>query len=153
MALRKVFSTDPSAETNGVEFPIYAGKEPTGVVLLLARAGGANKAFDTERERAFRKWRQKNGKRREPSPKDQIEILIPVVAKTCVRGWWTEEGDDRVETIEIDEGQPLTCTPDNAETLLRVLPEGELVSIIETITNWEVFKSDVQGISGNSESD
>lgn len=149
-SFEQMFATDTAKETEGIEF-FMADANGDGPGFVLARAGGANKDFEIAKERAYRNWRSKHGKRAHPSDDQHIEILIPVFAETVVKSFFTEwsEKDDegnptrkRRNEIQVSPEIWKTYNKDTAETLLRKLPRTVLLDLFETAGNYASFQSE-----------
>ena len=153
-SLKSLFATDSNVETAGVEFAIVNGEGlPSGIFVNLARAGGANKRFDLAKERAYRQWRQRNGKKAQISDDQHIEILIPVFAEAVVVGWFFEpqgvENPERRQEIPFDADDWRPYTAQDAEAFLRALPRARLVELMETSADFNVYREDLEGLAGN----
>lgn len=158
--LKSLFATDANVETAGVEYPIVDGAgNPSGLYLRLARAGGANKRFDLAKERAYRQWRAKHGKKAQISDDQHVEILIPVFAETVIVGWFfedpafvpTDETPSAPQRPEIpfDAEDWRPYTPQDAEAFLRALPKSRLVDLMETAADYSAYRADLEDLAGN----
>ena len=124
--IRKIFETSPSVEIQGV-WQDY-GK---GVEILLARAGGSNKAFAkrfTELTKPHRRLIQAEA----IDDATAQEILYQVYAETVVKDWKGITAHDLISTEQIKvDPDILSRTPDEAVTptvkncvaLFKALPD------------------------------
>lgn len=151
--LENLFRTDANIELSGIEYEIRdeAGN-PSGIVLLLARAGGANKKFELAKEKAYRALRAKKGKGVQFSDEDHIECMIPVFAQTVVINWFYEDPEtkERKPTIPFSDDNWKGWDPESAEQLLRMLPRTRLLDVMEIAADYAAYKEDVEDILGNS---
>lgn len=110
VTLWDVFGTDPQLEKEGVWIDL--GKYGK---FLLARAGGANRSFQAAVEVAMRPHRAliEAGKLDEDLAE---QLLIPVFAKTIVRGWEAVRNKPPMKGF-------LEFNQENAAWLLTELPE------------------------------
>lgn len=113
MSLRKRFKTDRKSETEGIWLDYGDGQR-----ILIARANRANRAFQAESQKFFRKYRQqfKHG----VIPDEvQEKIAYEAYAKTIVLAW---EGI-RAEDIGEKGQEEVPFTFDNCVKLFRNLPD------------------------------
>lgn len=148
----EIFATDATKETTGIEFLMSPDGSPVGPGFLLARAGGANKKFDIVKERAYRQWRAKHGKKAEISEEQHIEIMIPVFAEAVIVGFFTlwidESGNEqRRNEIQVTKDNWQPYSPKTAEDLLRKLPKSILIELMERSANFAAFKA--EDLAGN----
>lgn len=121
MSLFKQFKTDSKVEREGIlldygpnkDLPVGAdGKHPV-TMIRIARAGGANDAYNKRIEVLSKKHRRK-------IQNDALEIselremTMHAVADTVVLGW---------ENVTDAEGNPLPFSRDNALKLFQQLPD------------------------------
>jgi hypothetical protein len=115
-SIRKIFSTDPSVETQGV-WQDYGN----GVEILIARAGGSNKAFArrfTELTKPHRRLIQAEA----VDDKTAQEILYQVYAETVVKDWKGITAED-LDPESTTPNEPVACTAKNAVILFKALPD------------------------------
>ena len=108
MSLYKTFKTDTSVETQGawVDYD-------DGVSIRVARAGGSNKAYLKEVEKAYRKHRR--GIDLETIGRDVLrKIMIEVYAKTVILDW---------KGVTDADGKELVFNQENVKKILTDLPD------------------------------
>lgn len=121
MSMYSEWKTDPDLERNGTIC------ETGSVRMLLARAGGANREFESARTRllTLRRTQIKNNTYTDTEFKMD---LIPIYAKTIVKGWWSFVFDEWQEGIEpppetgVEDGNLLPVTYENICMTYRNLP-------------------------------
>lgn len=113
MSLYKTFKTDPSLETSGVDLNYGANESGEQIIIRIARAGGANKAYEKALANKIRpiKRQIQTGTVAEATLK---EIMREVYAETVILGW---------EGVEDENGDPLPFTSENAKKLFVDLPD------------------------------
>lgn len=121
MSLYTQFSTNKSAETDGVWFP-YPQPDGSLVELLLARSGGSNSAYKRELRRLAKKHARKGSldisvEQYPPALND----VIAAMADHIVKGWRTTDVDGKVREQIIDADDKWQAfSIDQAKVLLRI---------------------------------
>ncbi len=118
MGMYDQFRSDEVAERDGI-FLDYGDFR-----VQVARAGGANRAYRKELERATKPFRRAiqadafSEERAEP-------LLMEVFAKTVVRGWEVKEAETGAwrPGIEAADGSVLPFTVENVLATFRALPD------------------------------
>jgi hypothetical protein len=158
----KSYATDPKLEKEGVPVETRAG------TVILARAGGANRAFSKAIEKKTRRWRRAKAIGQMPV-EAQERCQREAFAETLIKGWWKdvtwpvhpdgatrkdakgepadcagqfftlEEAEElKKNPIEVEE-QPIPFTVANAVMMLEVLPDW-YVELVEYVDEPELFK-------------
>ena len=114
MSLRKAYQTDLDLETDGIEY------EPVeGVIIKIARAGGANKKYERVMESLTQPHRRKI-QRDDLDPEVAMSIAQKAFARAVVLDWsgvtYDDLGDDRGEVTA-------PYSPTNCELLFKQLPD------------------------------
>ena len=133
MSMYDHFKTDPELEKAGVWID-YSDEYR----IRLARAGGANKAFQKQLERASRKYRRLLATDNMP-PETVKKLMRETFAKTVVLDWETKVGDEMVKGIENPEGGDLLpVNYDNILATFEILPDlfEDLQSQAQSIANF-----------------
>ena len=108
MDLFEAYKTDKTVETEGVWVPF----PHVNVKIRLARAGGSNKQWEIERERALRPLRRRYKDQAIPES-ELFEALLEPFSKLILQDWeGVMKGDKKVE-----------CTHKNKVALCRELPD------------------------------
>lgn len=113
MSLYSQFKTDGSLEKSGIL--IEYGQTETGnpICIRIARAGGANKAYEKRMEAEVKPYRRMI--QNETIEKALIDrILRKVFAETVVLGW---------ENVEDETGKAIPFSVDNCIKLFEDLPD------------------------------
>ena len=114
--IRRIFATDQSTEEKGV-WQDYGN----GVEILIARAGGSNKAFAkrfTELTRPHRRMIQAEA----VDDATAKEILYQVYAETVVKDWKGITAED-LDPAAANPNDAVPYTAKNAVTLFKALPD------------------------------
>lgn len=124
--LYKQYKTDPAKEKEGQWFRVYLDdpdRPDAFVRFLMGRAGGENTRFMKERDRLARKMDLQDGKK--VKTEDLVELQLRAVARGCCFAWeyYEDENAEPEPWIEDADGEPMDCTPDNAERLFLDLRE------------------------------
>lgn len=114
MSLYNRFETDPKLEVSGIWLD-YGVSEDNGkpIRILVARAGGANVAYQKRMEsktKAIRKQLSNDF----VDLKQIEEITRDVCAETVILGW---------ENVTDSSGKPIQFSPENAKALFKDLPD------------------------------
>lgn len=121
MSLFKQFKTDPKVEREGLlldygpnkDLPADAeGKHPT-IMIRVARAGGANDAYNKRIEALSKKHRRKI-QNDAMEVAELREMTMNAVADTVILGW---------ENVTDEDGQLMPFSRDNALKLFKALPD------------------------------
>lgn len=110
-----MFETDESVETMGV----LLRYGPT-IRVLVARAGGSNKAFEKVVKNLTKPYRQllkavQAGSASDDDAKVLEDLMQQAYAQTVVRGW---------EGIQLKKDGPMVeCTPENVLTIFKTIPQ------------------------------
>jgi len=122
------FKTDEAREKSGVWFDYGAAGK-----FLLARAGGANKAFEKKVEQLSRPHRRMI--KADMLDNDQaMDLMRRAYADAVVLGWENVTGPD---------GQPLLFSPANALKLFTDLPDL-FSAIMEDAGRVAVFRAEIR---------
>lgn len=111
MSLYSQFDTNKSLETNGFALELV-DDDGSKITFILARAGGANKAFTNELTKLMRPYaRMPEGDARN---KLAEQMTVKAMAKHIVVAW---------DNVKDRNGEPLDYSPENCEALLLDLPD------------------------------
>lgn len=129
------FKNDPNREQQGVTLDLG-----DGVKIQVARAGGANAAFE-RRLAAVTKPHRKLIQTGLIDKKLADELVAQVYAETVVLGW---------ENVTDEDGTVLDFTVDNVKKVFTALPD--LFRLVrETAEDQTLFRADIlEGDAGNS---
>jgi hypothetical protein len=113
--LHKSFKTNKNLEIEGITLEYHDQDEPDipPVRIRIARAGGANVAYDKaldKRTRSIRRHLAANA----VSMQEIRRITMDVYAETVLLGW---------ENVTDEAGDPIPFSPDNARKLFKDLPD------------------------------
>lgn len=113
MSLYSAFKTNPDYEKNGIEIQYGENSKGADIVFRIARAGGANQAFNKAMEVATKPYRRQiqNGTF---DNKTADKLYMDVFIQTVLLGW---------EGVEDSEGKEMKFTTENAKKLFTDLPE------------------------------
>lgn len=133
-----LFQTDDSVETMGV---LLRYSEDPPIRILVARAGGANKAFDTAIKNLTKSHRDAI-KRGTLEPDVMTDILQEAYAKTVVKGW---------EGITERDGTEIECTPKNVKELFKRIPDmwTDVLSFASNFVNFLGSEEDTDAVIKN----
>ena len=116
MGLYGAFKTSPKLETEGIrlDFP--------GARIMVARAGGANQAYNKAMKRIAAKHRQALENR---TLDDDLALksLRRAYAETVVVDWQTEKDGEWVDGIEDENGNIVPATADAIEAIFIAIPD------------------------------
>lgn len=110
------FRTDETAERDGIilDYGMFR--------ITVARAGGANKAYQRELERLSRPLRRAIAA--ELLENEQaMQLLREVYARSVVKNWELKQDDSWVPGIEAPDGSTLPVTSENILATFNALPE------------------------------
>lgn len=138
MSLQSQFSTDPELEKKGVWFEYAEGDEENPPSLLLARAGGANDAFNKAMETAAQPIRRKL-QNNLVSGKQLRKLNVQVYAEAVVLDW---------KNVELDK-EVLPFSKENVVKLFTRLPEF-FDTVMEDASRMAAYRKDLLEVdSGN----
>lgn len=113
MSLYNSFKTDPQIETGGVHLQYGETKAGKPITIKIARAGGANTAFQRKLEAATKPYKRQL--QMDMMDIKQLErILRQVYAEAVVLGWENVEGPD---------GKQIPFSVENCVKLFTDLPD------------------------------
>jgi hypothetical protein len=116
MSMYDTFGTDEHAERSGVWVDYGSFR------VLLARAGGKNKAFEKGLEIATKPFRRAIAAGRMEN--DRLsEIVRKVFVETCILAWETKQNDSFVKGIEYPRGTIVEPTKATILAALTDLPD------------------------------
>jgi len=129
MDLFAAYSTDKTVESEGVWVPF----PHVEVKVRLARAGGSNKRWEIERERALRPLRRRYKEEGIPDS----EVMAALVEPFCsliLKDW---------EGVKKD-GKPVQCTVANRVALCKQLPDffAEMMLEAGRLDNYRVVEDE-----------
>lgn len=127
MGLYEKFETNKDHETKGIEID-YGD----GIVIRVARAGGANKRFIKASEQFYRKYKRKIDLNILPNDV-AYESVIDMYASTVVLSW---------EGVTDREGNDLPCTKENVKKLFQDLPDL-FTDVRDAASSHELFREHV----------
>lgn len=133
MSLYTQFKTDDSLEKTGilVEYGMTADGKP--ICIRIARAGGANKAYEKRMEAEVKPYRRMI--QNETIEKALIDrILMKVFAETVVLGW---------ENVQDTDGNDITFSAENCIKLFNDLPDL-FKDIQEQAQRAALFRADIR---------
>lgn len=113
MGLYSSYKTDESLETSGVVLVVGENDAGKKIGIKIARAGGANKAFQrvlAAKTRPYRRQIEQNTM----SNSVMESLICEVYADTVVLDW---------ENVEDEHGNPMDCTRENIIKLFTDLPD------------------------------
>lgn len=116
MSLYKQFETDPKVEKEGVVLD-YGDFRVT-----VARAGGANKAYQRSLEIKTRPYRRALATETMDNDKS-VELMQQVIAETVVRNWETLVDGKWKKGIEDSKGDILPFNPKNVIATFKAIPD------------------------------
>lgn len=113
MSLYSQFQTDPKLEKEGILLEYGETSDGKPICIRIARAGGANKAFEKKMEFETKPVRRQL--QNETIGNTQLlKILRKVYAETVVLGW---------ENVEDRNGKPIPFNVENCIQLFTDLPD------------------------------
>lgn len=113
MGLYSSYKTDESLETAGIALVVGENDAGKKICIKIARAGGANKAFQrvlAAKTRPYRRQIDQNTM----SNSVMESLICEVYADTVVLDW---------ENVEDEQGNPMDCTRENIIKLFTDLPD------------------------------
>lgn len=113
MSLYKQFKTDGNVEQTGVVLEYGENDDGSVISIRIARAGGANKAYEKLMEAEVKPYRRMIQNETIENAVVQ-RILRKVIAKTVVLGW---------ENVQDESGKPIPFTVENCIKLFEDLPD------------------------------
>jgi hypothetical protein len=113
MSLYSQFQTDPKLEKEGILLEYGETSDGKPICIRIARAGGANKAFEKRMEIATKPIRRQLNNETADSAQ-LVKLLRKVYAETVVLGW---------ENVEDRNGKPIEFTVENCIQLFTDLPD------------------------------
>jgi len=116
MSLFKQFQTDPKLERSGINVEYHDDDAEPGALpatFTVARAGGANVAYDKAIDREMKPLRRAI-EAKTVSTETIKRAIRKAFIETCLLGWKNVMGQD---------GKPLDFSKENAEMLFTTLPE------------------------------
>lgn len=137
---RKSFATDEKYEREGIVLDYGDGRK-----LRIARAGGANKRYQTVLEKVAQPFRRAIEAKAIPAEKSD-EILREVFAKSIVLGW---EGVTQDDLDGSGSNQPAPFTVDNCIAFLKALPDV-FMEVREQAASAALFRSLVDEDAGKN---
>lgn len=113
MSLYSQFQTDPKIEKEGILLEYGETDDGKPICIRIARAGGANKAFEKRMEAETKPIRRQL--QNETANNAQLlKILRKVYAETVVLGW---------ENVQDPAGKPIEFSVENCIKLFEDLPD------------------------------
>lgn len=124
-----LFATDPKLERDGVWHDYGEFK------LLIARAGGHNRAYMQTAEAVMRPYRRQI-QLDMLAPEKSEELMMTIFARSVMRGW---------EGITDDEGEPLPFTVENCVDLFTKFPDlfADVREVANRIALYRVAETEV----------
>lgn len=126
--LQKKFKTDDNLEVNGIII-----KMDEELTFTIARAGGANKAFNRKTRKATQPYRRQIAS---GAVDDELMagIMKKVFCQTCLKAW---------TGVTDENGKAVPCNVENALALFTELPEL-YDQLQEDATNAQLFLADIK---------
>ena len=113
MSLYKTFQTSQHLEKNGIELQYGENDKGEEILIRIARAGGANSAYNKRLEALVKPYRRQITS--ETIDNRVLEkLILQAFAETVVLGW---------SGVEDAEGNALECTVENVIKLFTDLPD------------------------------
>ena len=113
MSLYKTFQTSQDLEKNGIELQYGENDKGQEIIIRVARAGGANNAYNKRLEALVKPYRRQISS--ETIDNKVLEkLILQAFAETVVLGW---------SGVEDAEGNALECTVENVIKLFTDLPD------------------------------
>lgn len=113
MSLYKTFQTSQHLEKNGIELQYGENDKGEEILIRIARAGGANSAYNKRLEALVKPYRRQITS--ETIDNKVLEkLILQAFAETVILGW---------SGVEDAEGNALECTVDNVIKLFTDLPD------------------------------
>lgn len=113
MSLYKTFQTSQHLEKNGIELQYGENDKGEEILIRIARAGGANSAYNKRLEALVKPYRRQITS--ETIDNKVLEkLILQAFAETVVLGW---------SGVEDAEGNALECTVENVIKLFTDLPD------------------------------
>lgn len=113
MSLYKTFQTSQHLEKNGIELQYGENDKGEEIIIRIARAGGANSAYNKRLEALVKPYRRQITS--ETIDNKVLEkLILQAFAETVILGW---------SGVEDAEGNSLECTVDNVIKLFTDLPD------------------------------
>lgn len=113
MSLYKSFKTDANLEKSGIELEYGENSKGQPILIRIARAGGANSAYNKRLEVLTKPYRRQI--QTETIDNKVLEkIVAQAFAETVVLGW---------EGVEDEDNNELTFSVDNVVKLFNDLPD------------------------------
>lgn len=113
MSLYKTFQTSQHLEKNGIELQYGENDKGEEIIIRIARAGGANSAYNKRLEALVKPYRRQITS--ETIDNKVLEkLILQAFAETVILGW---------SGVEDAEGNVLECTVDNVIKLFTDLPD------------------------------
>lgn len=133
MSMYKQFQTDLNREQAGI-WVNYS----ESFKVLIARAGGSNKAFHKRLEVLTREYRRaiSTGTM---DPELAEDLMRRAYAETVILGWKVKQDGEWVDGIESPDEALLPVTPENIAATLKALPEL-YADIREQATSMVMFR-------------
>lgn len=142
-SLSELYSSDQNKETTGV-WVYPAGEGDDKPAFKIARAGGANKAFEVEQMKALRPYQkliQANSKKPTAEVMDLIKKTTKdTFIKTCMLDW---------KNIKNSKGATVAFSKDTAKAMLEQLPElyEELLGQSQALSTFQ--EEEIEADAGN----
>lgn len=133
--------TDTNAEIKGIllEYPQYANEDGSIPSIRIARAGGANDAYQKCLDVKFKPHRR--AVQQNALPRKTFEKLVrEAYAETVILGW---------ENVQDEAGKPIEFNAKNAYDLLDKLPEL-FKDIQEQSNEAALFRADIQEMAAKN---
>lgn len=135
MNLHKQFATNAKTETAGIRVEYYDENdvEAKPATFIVARAGGANTAYQKALDRETRPIRRALSQ--DAVSIERINFINKkVFVETCLLGW---------ENVSDPDGKPLAFTPENALQLFKDLPDL-YDDVVRQASNANLFRLNIE---------
>lgn len=133
MSLYKQFQTDTTLETTGIDLQYGTNSKNLPILIHIARAGGANKAYTKRMEALVKPYRRQI--QNETIDRVVLDgIVKQVFAETVLLGW---------QNVEDKDDKPITFSAANALKLFEDLPDL-YADISEQAQKAALFRTDIR---------
>jgi len=141
--LKALFNSDKDVEVNG-KWVYPAGEFDGAPAFLVARAGGANKAFDKSQMAGLKPHRQVIQANAKSPNTEALNIIRDVTMNsfidTCLKGW---------KNVLNEKDEPVSFSKDEAKALFKQMPDlyDNLLGEAQSLSTFQA--DDREADSGN----
>jgi len=122
MSLYDQFKTDTDTEKSGIYYTVYGEDGEDLFRILIARAGGANKAFEKAQEQENKKYKRQIATDNLSLAK-RTKLMIGIYSRTVILNWELWIDDKWIQGVDVDgDGEVVPFTREN---VIKILQENE----------------------------